>query len=432
MSVKRLRGRWRVDARIALDFDSRSDAAAADARARRVLARLRDDLENPAPRCTIAQHLDEFLEEIRLGIDRRVACSVTTVARHRARLLAFSAAWPGRTLDAIGRRDVALWIKSRMSGKKRVRPHTVNLDLASLRLFARWAHERGHAPENPDLVRLRPVAAKGRVAGNNAPPRFLAPPRLRDMLAAFGAERPDIGLVLEGMCYFGLRPRALVDSRWSHVARPRGGHAGYYLPPVIKGGKNTAIPIHPDSVAAQWLDRCAELWRRYTGKKKPGRSSPLLPAQPVGWDGDRPDADNRARIRRRRRPRPMRNPGGWTTDRLCRQFRKAVGERRFGLPGDAALTPYTVRHSMMMWLKDQPGISANDRQRYAGHRRATTQEFYVQALAAGGDDTVYDAAQCIAPPPPRRPEEDDAEDDSGDFDTFGTSEMEEGDDGNSE
>lgn len=114
----------------------------------------------------------------------------------------------------------------------------------SLRAFAKWAQEKGHAPAALALMTVGKLRTKGNIPGTNRkPPKALEIAEAISMIAQVKEWRPDAGLLLEGMVLFCLRPHALCRLRRGDVKLPSGGSPGSLHSVGLKGYHDRLLPI---------------------------------------------------------------------------------------------------------------------------------------------------------------------------------------------
>lgn len=304
-----------------------------------------------SPCCTIRGKLEEFVSDCQAGIGRR-PCNEQTVRMHRKRLLTFDRAFHSRPLDAIAREEVEAWIKRRLgkAGEANcLSADTVNADMSSLRAFAKWAQAKGYAPALLPFQAVGRLQVKGKLPGTNRkPPKSFGISELLEVVARIGKEREDVGLLLEGMILFCLRPGALAKLKRRDLKLPIGNSSGSLESLALKGHFDRSLVIFPSSQQHEWARRCLALARR-TRRRSLRSDEPLV----IRIGG-----------------RSTRNLGGWTTDaldhvlaRLCRRL-------------ELDFTAYQVRHSVISWLQENPGLSPAAVQATAGHSRIETQNAY--------------------------------------------------------
>ncbi len=303
------------------------------------------------PCCRIRDRIEEFLADCAIGLQRR-SCNPDTIKTHRKRLLAFDAAFHSRPLDAITREEVEGWMKRRKrgaSGRAGVAPDTVNADLVSLKAFARWAQAKGHAPALLPFLTVGKLRINGKIAGTNRkPPKAMEMAEVLALLGKIKSMREDVALFLEGMVLFCLRPHALWKLRRGDVKLPVNGTPGSLKSIPLKGYHERLLPIFPDSQQHAWARECIALFRR-RHRRSPRPHDPLLICLP-----------GRSKV----------NPGGWTTATLDRAV--AAICKKLGV----TFTVYQVRHSVISWLHQNPGMSPAATQAAAAHSSITTQDAY--------------------------------------------------------
>ncbi|MCD7896655.1 MAG: hypothetical protein LUG50_08290, partial [Planctomycetaceae bacterium] len=224
-----------------------------------------------------------------------------------------------------------------------VKSDTIEAELSSLRAFARWAIGSGNAPRDVPLLSVPKLHSTGKLAGKN-----WRPPRAREMgevlreIAMVRAAREDIGLFLEGIALFGLRPAAVASLRRGDARPPRLGDSGRLFCKGFKGEPDRYLGAPENSLRAAWLRDCLALGRRYG---RTGKGAPLVPCR-----------SNRSAL----------NPGGWTTATLDNAVARLARRLKIGLQ------PYDIRHTCGAWLKRQQSGT----QHYLGHTRVETQNVY--------------------------------------------------------
>ena len=344
-------GKWRVRLHVCRVFASKAQAMRYDLLAKSAVAEVdRRHGEDERPCCSIRSGLEAFISDLRAGMgDKRR--SEKTLERHRRRLLAFDKAFRSKPLDAITRKQVKDWMKKRLKG---VSADTVNIDLVSLKAFARWAQGEELAPRLLPLLSTPRLDVPEKLAGKNRlPPKALPIDEIRRLIARIKTKRADMGLFLAGMFLFGMRPIQAARLRRMDARPPRAGEAGSLLIRGVKGGADRVALIPPGSVRAGWLRECLALGRR-NGRTTP--TAPLVPCQSSRSGG---------------------SAGRWTTEAFDMALRRMVKGMR------VAFTAYQIRHSCMTCLLRTEGIALANSQNYAGHNRADTQNAYSWLL--GGE-----------------------------------------------
>lgn len=302
--------------------------------------------EQVEPCCRIRDKLDEFLTDSLAEIGRR-PCNKQTARLHRKRLLVFDQAFHSTPLDCIDRAALERWIKRRLAGG--VMPDTVNADMVSLRSFSRWAQKKGYAPALLPFLAVGRLMVKGKLPGTNRnPPKALEISEMLTIVARVKNEREDVGLLLEGMILFCLRPGAVAKLRRRDLILPVGNSSGRLENQALKGFFDRSLVILPGSEQHVWANRCLAL-----AKKKRRRA--LRPNEPlvIHLGGC-----------------SKRNPGGWTTDSLDRVLAGLC--RNLGIK----FTSYQIRHSVISWLQENPRLSPATVQAAAAHSRIETQNTY--------------------------------------------------------
>lgn len=303
------------------------------------------------PCCRIRDKLAEFLRDCKAGMGRR-PCSQSTLDRHKKRLLMFDSVFHSRPLDAVTREEVAAWMARRLKSGKHGKPidaGTVNADMISLKSFARWAQSKGYAPPALAFMVVPKLRVKGLIAGTNRkPPRALEMGELLCSIAMVKAVREDIGLLLEGMVLFCLRPHGLWNLRRGDLKLPENGEPGRLRCMGLKGFHERELSIQPGSEQHAWAESCIKLFKE-THRRLPRGNEPLLVNT---------------------RPRGRNKISGWTTANLDNALARVCGT--LGIK----FTPYQIRHSVISWLHQNPGISPAATQTAAAHASVTTQDVY--------------------------------------------------------
>lgn len=352
MTIRKHTSGWIVRRNIWKILPTRKDAEAFDLLLESALAEAQRKLDNQIrPCCRIRDRIEEFLSDSALGLCRR-PCSQETLKLHRKRLLAFDQAFHSKPLDTITREELEAWIRRRMrksSGSRRVLPDTVNADLVSLRAFAKWAQAKGYAPALLPFLAVGKLRTTGKIAGTNRmPPKALEISELLALVDKVKAVREDVGLLLEGMILFCLRPRALWKLRRGDLKLPVRGASGSLKSIPLKGHHERSLPIFPDSQQHVWAKNCIALAKR-KHRRTPRPQDPLI----ISLSG-----------------RSERNPGGWTTATLDKTLARIC--ERLGV----TFTAYQIRHSVISWLQQNPGMSPAATQAAAAHSSITTQDIY--------------------------------------------------------
>jgi integrase len=301
-----------------------------------------------------------------------------TLQKYRTTLGRLAARFPGRPLETIASEEVKAWIQSRLKDKgirRRYNPgptlsrDTVNIEIKALRAFCRWAISEHLAPAGLEILAVSPLRIKGKIPGNRYPPRALPMKALLNILSRIGHAAPQLELVLRGMLLLGARPGALCEMRRRHVRLPTKTTPGMVEIPPLKGGAESAIPIHPNSEIEKLFKEAFRLFRHLHGRQRHD-----YPAFPSRWG------------------RSARNPYGWTSD----SFAHAVATvcRRLEIPPET-FTPYTVRHSAVTFLQNTKEVSAAGVQAYAKHAQVTTQEAYSHRTGRDGEAAYNETERAL-------------------------------------
>ncbi len=348
---------WKFRRQINREFKTASDEMRFEKLFESALAEAeRKFRERVTPHCTIRGKLQEFLSDSGVGLGRRRS-SYGTLVLHERRLLMFAKAFRNKPLDAISRKQIERWMKKRI--KDGVQPDTVNADLISLRAFARWAQMKEYAPDVLPLFRVKSLDVPGKIPGTNRkPPRAREFDEIVDVVMTISQHRPDIALFLQGMAFFGLRPKAVAMLRREDARPPRGESHGRLFTVGIKGERDRDIAAPAGTPRGEWLRTCLAFGRKL------GRTGPRAPLVPN-----------------------QNGQAGWTTatldialKRLCRRHK-------------IRMTPYIIRHTCMTWLLREAGIAPANSQHYAGHERIDTQNAY-NSLVGREAEPAYRAVEA--------------------------------------
>lgn len=311
----------------------------------------RKHAEQARPCCRIRDKIGEFLSDSEIGLRRR-PCAPKTLAMYKKRLLMFDAAFHSKPLDAITREEVESWIRRRKRNNARggtVTAGTINTDLVSLRAFAAWAQGKGYAPASLPLMTVGKLRVTGTISGTGRkPPKSLDMGEVLDAVARIKALREDIGLLLEGMILLCLRPHALCLLRRNELKLPMNGNPGRIKSAALKGYYERSLPILPGTAYHTWAREVLALAKR-TLRRAPRPDEPLMICTTM---------------------RSRTNPGGWTTGTLDKAMARVCEKLAF------RFTPYQIRHSVLSWLQQNPGISPATTQAAAAHASIATQDFY--------------------------------------------------------
>ncbi len=300
--------------------------------------------EGTAPCCSIGDKMDEFLSDAAAGLGRRRR-GYETLKRHRRRLDMFNKVFQRKPIDAIERKQVERWIKRRLAAG--VTADTVKIDLASLYAFARWARKKEYAPARLPLLDVEKLHTAGKMPGTNQRlPKALEPGELKRVIKKIRHERPDMGLFLNGMVFWGRRPAAVAAVRREDVQLPEGKEAGKIRFPPLKGGREEVFRIPPGTKREEWARHCLSLGQE-CGQDDPRR--PLVPC-----------AGGRSRVR----------PGGWTTQSFDMALARLLDSLHINM------TAYTIRHSCVSYLHAHEKSSLASTQKFASHNRIDTQNAY--------------------------------------------------------
>lgn len=331
-----VRRRFRRKAR-ALWFQKNLQSTVAEAERRH---RTAADPERPC--CSIRERLEEFLSDSAAGLGRK-PCAWRTVQRHRTRLETFDRAFRSVPVDCVTRSMLERWIKRRL---RKVSRDTVNVDLGSLRAFARWAQRKKYAPAVLELMLVDRLHERGKLAGTNRkPPKDLGMEAMLANIEAIEAVRDDVGLFLRGVMLFGLRPAGVAALRRDDVVLPAGEQPGKLHCKGLKGRPDRDIPIESGSSHERWALQCLGMGAALKAMEP---RMPLVPRR-MGGKG-------------RRR-------NGWTSPalsvilfRICRSLK-------------IDFTAYQIRHTCIAWMQAN-GFSLEEIAVYADHAKITTQAVY--------------------------------------------------------
>ena len=352
MTIRKRTNSWVVRRNIWKSLPTRKDAEAFALLLESALAEAQRKFDAQVkPCCRIRDRIEDFLSDCAIGLQRR-SCNQDTIKLHRKRLLAFDQTFHSKPIDTITREELESWVKRRLRAQpkgRRVLPDTVNSDLVSLRAFAKWAQAKGHAPALLPFLAVGKLRTIGKISGTNRkPPKALEISELLTLVGAIKAVREDVGLLLEGMILFCLRPRALWKLRPCDLKLPVRGASGSLKGIPLKGHHERSLPIFPDSQQHVWAQDCIALSRR-KHRRAPRPHDPLI----ISLTG-----------------RSRQNPGGWTTDNLDKTLTRIC--KMLGVH----FTAYQIRHSVISWLHQNPGMSPAATQAAAAHSSITTQDIY--------------------------------------------------------
>lgn len=282
MTIRKRGSGWTVYRQIAKSVTTRKEAERFNLLLESGLADVTRQFEAEIrPCCRIRDKLTEFLSDCKIGLRRR-ACNDRTLKLHRKRLLTFDAAFHSKALDCIGREDVENWMRRRMrvkNGEPGVIPETVNAEMVSLRAFARWAQEKGYAPPALAFMVVGRLRSKGIIAGTNRkPPKALEMAEMLRLVAMVKEKREDVGLLLEGMLLFCLRPYALCRLLRRDLKLPGKGEPGSLKNLGLKGFHDRDLSITPGTQQYVWAESCIGLFKRLHGRAPAGHD-PLITHQ---------------------------------------------------------------------------------------------------------------------------------------------------------
>lgn len=357
MVVRKINGRWYCRKRYEKGFPSKKEALRRDKHLDRFIARLESDIPDAAPCCTIRDKLNEFIRDCMEG-DNRKPCNEKTADLHRRRLLKFDRAFHSKPLDCISRRDVEAWRNRRRTPQKngrQIQRDTVNAEIGTLKLFARWAQAKEYAPPGLPLETVGRLQEPGKLPGKNRkPPEILELDQAVHIIRKIGEVRQDIELFFMGMLLFLLRPAAVANLRRRNAVLPVLGRSGRLHVKGLKGAPDRSLTVKRNSRHERWLMNCLRMGKD-TGFSRP--DDPLVIC-----------ITGRSRL----------NPGGWTTATLDQAVRSVCARLDFGFK----FNPYMIRHSTVSFIQDQEGMSLANVQTAAGHLRVTTQESYTHRKAS--------------------------------------------------
>ncbi|MDE3089118.1 MAG: tyrosine-type recombinase/integrase [Chloroflexota bacterium] len=188
---------------------------------------------------SILNHFETYLDQH--------ALSPATVRNYLADLRAFSRWHAARRRTTTFSPDDFRAYRDHLCRETQHSPATVNRRLQSLRLFGRFLHEMGHAPENP--TRELQLLRNGN--GHSPAPRTLSPTEAARLNEAIRAGRPRLVqrdyAILQLMLHAGLRVHEVAALRLSDLGAARRG-----MTVAVRGnpgGKDRLVPL--DSAAAR-------------------------------------------------------------------------------------------------------------------------------------------------------------------------------------
>ena len=341
-------GRWACDNHVYAVFPTRREAERFRAALAAAVAGIRQRGSARPVCCSIRDRIEEFIRDRREGVGR-LPCNDRTAALYRKKLLAFDRAFHSKPLDAISKAEVKAWrnrSRRESRGGVRVSRDTVNKDIDKLKTFARWAQGNDYAPDALPLLTVQKLWERGKIGGmNRKPPRFVEIHRIFAAIVRIKTVRADVGLVLEGMLLYWLRPKSAWRLRRRDASLPSRGMPGKLRIEEIKGKHFRTAAIEPGSAGEAWARECLSM-----GKGK-GMDAPLL----ICKGG-----------------RSRENPFGWTTASLDRAVAAVCRALKF----DFRFNPYQIRHSAVAWAHKHRDLNLANVQAAMGHSKVTTQALY--------------------------------------------------------
>lgn len=312
---------------------------------------------NPERSCySIREGLESFLDDSIQGLRRGLRgtpCKWETARRHRRRLQALDTFFRSAPLDCITQEMVESYIERRLESVGR---DTVNVDIGSLRAFARWAQRKKRAPEFLELMLIERLPEPGKIAGTNRkPPKTIGMDKMRRRILKIEALRDDVGLFLRGMILFGLRPAGVAALTRGDAVLPNSLEPGSLHCMGLKGRPDRDIPIVSGSAHEAWVRACLSMGDTLKGM---GATAPLVPRR-IGKSG--------------------RRLNGWTSKGLAMVLYRLCRRLRF------KFTAYQVRHTCISWMQAS-GFSLAAVAVYADHGKITTQAAYAHQRIREGLD----------------------------------------------
>lgn len=258
------------------------------------------------------------------------------------------------SVDSITTVDLSRWIAARARdpgnrGKyvesNTVSPLTIRDELSMLRCFARWCARRRWCSLDLDVFRVRMPAPRVNKRCNRYPPRAMTESGLMRIMTRLRTLHSPVWTVLRLMMLIGARPQAVLALRRGDVTMPTNERRGTVRIIGLKGGMPTERAYKLGDLTDEALRLALDEGRDRLTRlgKRASKHSLLIPAPRGGvWSVSNFDQ---------------------TLSRVCRAHN--LGR----------ITPYTVRHSALTWLK-QRGVSQASIMHYAKHLQMSTQEIY--------------------------------------------------------
>jgi len=190
----------------------------------------------------LLQHFETYLQQH--------ALSPVTIRNYLADLRAFARWHAARTTHALAFASADFRaFRDYLCNETDHSPATVNRRLQSLRLFGRFLHEKGHAPDNP----TREIALLRNGNENSSAPRTLTRAETDRLLNALAAARPSLAkrdvAIVHLMLQAGLRVHEIAALRVEDVAITR--NRAQVQVRGNRQGEQRTVPLKP--VAARAL-----------------------------------------------------------------------------------------------------------------------------------------------------------------------------------